>query len=262
MRSRSALRLKGWCRRSDNPQPFEGPGIPALIVCPETVPTRALMDLIFDDDHCDVRIKWSRPTDLQSAKQVEDDNDLLYMITAQDSRGADKMVYIGQAYSQKVAKRTSQPVHRRKQAAWAKSLPGHTFKIRRGLVSLAKGRGSVDKINAIEAILIYCFDSEHCMNGKGGSDRESWASTRSSTVVTEVGFLVVLGMASMQANERHVVERARVRRRWWSILLEVARWLGPERRLSSDGITCLADPPNLKAIAAASKPSGSSSPAS
>jgi hypothetical protein len=124
------------------------------------------MDLIFDDDHHQVSIKWSRPVDLNFVGGAEHENDLVYMITAHGKRSSEKMIYVGQAYSQSVSKRLSQPDHRRKQSEWATRFPGHQLKVRRGQVSLKQGRFSVDKINSIEAILIYCFDNEHCMNGK------------------------------------------------------------------------------------------------
>ncbi|MEG3157671.1 hypothetical protein ACKVMH_07200 [Lysobacter zhanggongensis] len=123
------------------------------------------MDLIFDDDHHDVTIKWSRPVELTAKGVPEHENELLYLITAHGD-GAEKMVYVGQAYSQPVAVRIAQPDHIKKQREWAQRFPGHRFKVRRGLVSLKQGKISVKKINSIEAVLIYCFDSEHCMNGK------------------------------------------------------------------------------------------------
>lgn len=124
------------------------------------------MDLIFDDDHHQVSIKWSRPVDLRAAAGEEHENDLVYLITAHGTDGSEKMIYVGQAYSQRVAKRIAQPDHRRKQGEWEERFPKHKFKVRRGTVSIANGSVSVNKINSIESILIYCFDSEHCMNGK------------------------------------------------------------------------------------------------
>lgn len=122
------------------------------------------MDLIFENDHHDVVIHWSRPVALDTAKRSEHENDLLYLITVIASDGTERMLYIGQAYSQAVAFRLNQPDHRRKHSVWTKLFPNRPFRVRRGKVSFKNGKVSVARINAIEAILIYCFDSDDCLN--------------------------------------------------------------------------------------------------
>ena len=122
------------------------------------------MDRMFDDDHCAVRINWSRPVDLAELKGAEDENDLIYLITAKTSRGAEKMIYVGQAYSQKSGDRIRQPDHRRKQLEWSARFAEHKLQIRKGRVHIENGKISVPKINAIESMLIYCLDTDHCVN--------------------------------------------------------------------------------------------------
>lgn len=124
------------------------------------------MDLIFDDDHHGVIIHWGRPTELGAIKQPEGENDLLYLITTVAPDGSERMIYIGQAYSQSVATRINQPDHREKRSAWSKRFLDHSFRIRLGEVTFKNGRASVAKVNALEAILIYCFDSDDCLNEK------------------------------------------------------------------------------------------------
>ena len=124
------------------------------------------MDLIYDDDHIEVEIIWGRPKPLAGLKAPEDSNDLLYLITAQATGVSERMIYIGQAYSVAVAERVAQSDHRKKQAVWRARFPGHTFHVRLGRVRLNHGKISVPKLNAIEAILIYAFDSDDCCNQK------------------------------------------------------------------------------------------------
>lgn len=122
------------------------------------------MDLIYDDDHIEVEIFWSKPVPLRDITIDENPNDLLYLITAHSEGSPERMLYIGQAYSVSVAERISQADHRKKQTMWRRRFPGHSLHIRRGTVRLKEGRISVPKINAIESILIYAFDSDDCCN--------------------------------------------------------------------------------------------------
>lgn len=127
---------------------------------------------VFDDDHWEVAIQWSRPTPLESFGDgySEPDNALLYMVIAKAPRGAHKGIYIGQAYSQNIAVRVRQPDHRTKQELWHQAWPRHRLMISVGTIKLKNGgQVGLKKVTDLENILIYCFDNEHCRNVKSKS---------------------------------------------------------------------------------------------
>lgn len=124
------------------------------------------MDLIFDDDHVDVVVTWSRRMRLArfldgATRLVETGDQFLYLLSTGQGR-QERCVYVGQSYSGLVRHRLLAPDHRRKQAGWAALAGGDAgLHVRLGAPVVAgKGPGAITArlVDDVEAILIYALD--------------------------------------------------------------------------------------------------------
>lgn len=133
------------------------------------------MDLIFDDDHRNVTITWSKRTSLDaflatSRHHLDTTDVFLYLISAYKC-GQEKALYIGQSYSTSVRRRLKAQDHVQKRARWLRdrSLADHEIFVRLGVPIVADRNSaaiSAALVNDVEAILIYAFDGEFCKNNK------------------------------------------------------------------------------------------------
>lgn len=121
------------------------------------------LESLLQDDYWEVYIQWTRPCLYKRVRgegSKHDSSAHLYYIRAKYPTGRPKVLYIGKTYQQSVSMRLDQRDHRDKYAVFTNRYPKHRFSVSHGIVSIAHGKITRDRIDDIERLLIYAISPE------------------------------------------------------------------------------------------------------
>ncbi len=126
-----------------------------------------MLKLLYREYFWQVTIEWSKPVNYSNINFYElanDSNFDLYMITGKYSDYKHKIFYIGKSYFQTISKRLNQKDHIQRIQSLKKKHPKHDLFISCGKVNIADSRKTQKRIDEIESILIFSFDTDAKIN--------------------------------------------------------------------------------------------------